>query len=394
MALVGEKMTEIKKYTKKDGSTAYKFRAYLGIDEKTGKEIKKFRSGLKTKALAKKTLAKLEFEFAEGTDKKVECNKTFQEVYEEWFEGYVNTVRESTWYKKKKIFENHILPAFGEYRIRTINSSMIQKELNKWFKITSHNFKPWYYYTSAIFNYAIMQGYIVDNPAKRVIMPKKTKYIDEVPNFWDKNQLETFFSYINQNTETEMYTLFRVLAFTGVRRGECLALEWKDVDMKKNTLKVRRTLTQGVKGKQIVQNTKTKKGNRVITLDDTTVNCLKRWQIVERTKMLSYGFNIKNDDQLIFPTRNNTHKSLNTPKKWMDKILERLKADDIKLPKLTIHGFRHTHASALFAAGATIKEVQERLGHEDAQTTLNIYTHVTQNQNIEVANKLVNYLNF
>lgn len=61
---------------------------------------------------------------------------------------------------------------------------------------------------------------------------------------------------------------------------------------------------------------------------------------------------------------------------------------------ITVHGFRHTHASALFASDASIKEVQERLGHQDVQTTMNIYTHITQQQDKNAVNKLVNYLDF
>ena len=65
-----------------------------------------------------------------------------------------------------------------------------------------------------------------------------------------------------------------------------------------------------------------------------------------------------------------------------------------ELKPIAPHGFRHTHASLLFEAGATIKEVQERLGHKDAKTTLNIYTHVTNGKNEELPEKLVNYLDF
>lgn len=59
--------------------------------------------------------------------------------------------------------------------------------------------------------------------------------------------------------------------------------------------------------------------------------------------------------------------------------------------KITLHGFRHTHASLLFEAGATIKEVQTRLGHSSSKTTLDIYTHVTQYKKQEVAQKFANY---
>lgn len=57
--------------------------------------------------------------------------------------------------------------------------------------------------------------------------------------------------------------------------------------------------------------------------------------------------------------------------------------------KITLHGFRHTHASLIFEAGATIKEVQTRLGQK---TTLDIYTHVTQYKKQEVAQKFANYI--
>lgn len=61
---------------------------------------------------------------------------------------------------------------------------------------------------------------------------------------------------------------------------------------------------------------------------------------------------------------------------------------------ITTHGFRHTHCSALFASGATIKEVQVRLGHSDIKTTMNVYAHVTKSQNVEVVSKLASFLGF
>ncbi len=61
------------------------------------------------------------------------------------------------------------------------------------------------------------------------------------------------------------------------------------------------------------------------------------------------------------------------------------------LPYITPHGFRHTHCSLLFEAGASIKEVQERLGHEDIKTTMNIYAHVTENTKEKTAEKFAQF---
>lgn len=392
---MAKKDNRIKKYTKKDGTTAYMFKAYLGIDQQTGKAIRTTRRGFKSPTEAKTALKKIEYEATQGdVRKEIQNNLTFQDVYDEWFPGYINTVRESTWYKRKKMFENHILPLFGKYRIRTITTSQIQKALNKWFKETTYNYKPWFNYTNKVFKYAILQRYIDDNPATRVIMPKKTEFEDKTPNFWSKEQLQVFFNYIDPIKDLEKYTLFRVLAFTGIRRAECLALTWDDFNAQKKTLSINKTLAQGIKGKLRINNTKTKKGTRDISLDDLTVKTLQKWHIKERSDFFKRGINIDHPNQLIFPSTKNTFKSLNTPRKWYCKVMDQIENDNVDLPRITIHGFRHTHASALFAAGASIKEVQERLGHEDAQTTLNIYTHVTEKQDKEVAKKLVNYLNF
>lgn len=64
------------------------------------------------------------------------------------------------------------------------------------------------------------------------------------------------------------------------------------------------------------------------------------------------------------------------------------------LHRITIHGLRHTHASLLFEAGASIKEVQERLGHSDIQMTMNIYTHVTDSVKEQTAQKFQKYMEF
>ncbi|WP_426386115.1 tyrosine-type recombinase/integrase [Latilactobacillus curvatus] len=297
------------------------------------------------------------------------------------------------YHKQKKVFQNHIIPTFGKYRIRTITTSQIQTALNKWFKQTEYSFKPWFNYTNAIFKYAILQGYISDNPCTRVTMPKKLDK-EEVINFWDKDQLKTFFNCIDPVNDLEKYTLFRVLAFTGIRRGECLSLTWDDLNIKKATLNINKTLTHGDKGRLLVQPTKTKKGTRTISLDESTLRYLKKWHLEQRRMYLMLGFNINKSNQLIFATSKNTFKSLNTPSKWLRALIRDANKSGANLPSITVHGFRHSHASALFSAGASIKEVQERLGHEDAQTTLNIYTHVTEKQGQEAVQKLVNFLNF
>lgn len=62
--------------------------------------------------------------------------------------------------------------------------------------------------------------------------------------------------------------------------------------------------------------------------------------------------------------------------------------------RIKVHGFRHTHCSLLFEAGLSIQEVQDRLGHGDIKTTMDIYAHVTEKQRDQVADKFTKYINF
>ncbi|MBZ2406123.1 site-specific integrase [Liquorilactobacillus hordei] len=384
-------MATIKKYIDKDGKPRYEFQIYLGIDSQTGKKKKTRRRGFKTKNEATIALSRITYNLKTKGSIPTENNILFKSVYDEWYAEYINTVRESTWARTGGMFNNHILPLFGNKRIRTITIAQCQSAVNKWFKEATRNYKRWYNYLVNIFEYAIKHGYIDSNPAKMVTLPKKQDtWGDKPENFWNKQQLEKFFSCIDKKQELEKYCLFRVLAFCGLRRGECLALTWKDLDLEHLTLRINKTLTQGKGGKQIIQAPKTKKGRRTIMLDSTTVALLKNWHREQLQYFLYLGMNTLKKDQLIFANSRNKFKSLNTPAKWLNKII----IDNKLEPRITVHGFRHSHASALFAAGATIKEVQTRLGHEDVATTLNIYTHVTKDQNKEAVEKLTQYLNF
>lgn len=383
-------MASIKQYTTKGGKTLYEVAVFIGRDELTNKPRYLHKRGYNSKKEATLAASRLSLE-ANKDDLTKRRGFTFKDVFEQWYLGYVNTVRESTWAHTRNMFDNHILPYFGVRGIDQITTSMLQKAVNQWSQEAYRNYKRWFRFTSRVLKYAELQGYIGMNPARRVTIPKRQdKAGDASPNFWDKHELAKFFSYIDPDKEPEKFTLFRVLAFGGLRRGECLALTWQDISFTDKTIRVNKTLTQGEKGRQIVQAPKTRKGRRTIPMDAKTMAALKHWRVVQLQKYMALGFNTNKPDQLVFATMHNTHKYLNQPEKWLKQIED---AHEIQ-HRITVHGFRHSHASALFAAGATIKEVQERLGHEDAQTTMNVYTHVTKGQEERAAELVANYLGF
>ncbi|MCT3577478.1 site-specific integrase [Levilactobacillus brevis] len=382
-------MASIKKYTDKHGNTRYSFQLYVGTNPQTGKPKKTSRRGFKTKKEATLAASRLELEASTGSLQQ-DNNILFETVYHEWYAEYVNTVRESTTVRVTKMFDNHILPAFGNKRIRTITLADVQRAVNGWFKEVKVNYKRWYNFANMVFKYALKQGYIISNPATLVTMPKRRDNWQRDPNkFWTKQQLIHFFSYIDPVEDAEKYTLFRVLAYTGIRRGECLALTWQDINFKQATLSVNKSIAQGTGGKQIIQPPKTNTGKRIIPLDDITLGHLKHWRHAQQRLYLMMGYNTMHPGQLIFANTKNGMKSLNTPGKWLHAIIDD-KPDEF--PRITIHKLRHTHATLLFEAGASIKEVQDRLGDADVDTVMNVYAHVSNEQRRNTTDKLTRFM--
>ncbi|HGW6169282.1 TPA: tyrosine-type recombinase/integrase [Enterococcus faecalis] len=377
-------MTTIKKYTKKDGSTAYMFNAYLGVDPLTGKSKRTTRRGFKTQKEAKLALAQLQIEIDRGNFIKQDYS-LFKDVYELWYAQYVNTVKPSSAQRIKYYFDKQILPAFGELKLTKISPSYCQKVVNEWSKKYTR-FDSMKMYTSKIFEFAITQNLLSMNPMKRIIMPKRQREIKtkEAQNFLDKDQLQEFLTLAKQKESMQYYTAFHLLAYTGMRKSELAALNWSDINWNANTISINKNVSY-TSGQRIITTTKTTSSDRTISIDEITLNILKKWKLEQKKELLSRGFIVQKDEkQLIFSNPSNEIMSPNV-------LWEKLKT--YKNFSISPHGFRHTHASLLFESGATIKQVQERLGHSNINTTLNIYTHVTKNAEKDVANKFLTYMN-
>ena len=171
-----------------------------------------------------------------------------------------------------------------------------------------------------------------------------------------------------------------------MRKGELFALKWTDIDFENHEITVSKAISLDDTNKIYLKSTKTGK-TRIISIDPITENILMQWKKQQVEDCMRLGFNAKNKTQLIFNNKYNSYMQPSLTQKWLKKI-----TDTHKLKAITTHGFRHTHCSLLFEAGATIKEVQDRLGHSDVQTTMNIYAHVSKERKTSAIEKFANYL--
>jgi len=388
-------MTNIKKYTKKDGSTAYMFNVYLGTDPLTGKPKRTTRRGFTSIKEAKLTLARLELDI-EANGFKSNKKMSFQEVYELWLENYRHTVKLSTVNATVNMFKVAILPKFGFLSIEKINTSYCQKVVNEWSKHYV-NFRTYSSYVKMVLDHATVLKIIDDNPIRKIIKPKPVAKVDKeelLENFYDKQQLEHFLNTIEKKENMKVYVLFRLLAFTGGRKSEVLALTWDDINFKEKTVRFNKTLAVTENSLKHLQIPKTAHSKRVISIDDKTLTTLEKWRKLQTKLLLTFGTNASfNPNQPVLTSTDKRaidgYHVTTYPNQQLKTLIKKY-----KFPHITIHGFRHTHASLLFEAGASIKDVQDRIGHTDIKTTMNVYTHVTQKMKDNTAEKFAKYINF
>ncbi|ACA38107.1 site-specific integrase [Lysinibacillus sphaericus] len=385
-----KKVSPIKSYELKNGETRYEFPVYLGIDPLTGKQKRTMKRGFKTHKQAELALARIKLDVANGTYKQARA-ETYQELYDLWIPHYEKTVEESTFTKTVGIFRNHILPAMREYKIDKITVDVCQKHVDKWAEKLK-KFRVVKAYAAKVLDFAIKRGYMQTNPFTHVDMPiaasKKVTIIEEeeAENFYTREQLIQFLACLEQENNYKAYALFRLLAFSGMRKGEALALTWNDLNFTTNEMRINKALSRGKNNKLYVKSTKTGFA-RTIKMDDKTMAILKEWKKKQKQEYLVLGFNTMQPKQLVFSNERNEFLQPTKTRKWILHVQKKY-----KLGTITTHGLRHTHCSLLFEAGASLKEVQDRLGHSDVQTTMNIYAHVTKKAKEEAIQKFASYL--
>lgn len=364
-------MAVIKKYKKKNGQTAYQFDLYLGVDPKTGKKRRTTRRGFATPKEARLALARLEAGVDEAPAKGNTQQKkytTFNDVFKLWYETYKLTVKDTTLEKTDIHFKNHILPAIGHLVIDQITYEDCQNAVNQWSTETSicRIYKS---YANKIFEFAMKKEIISKNPMALTDIPKqKSKKKSDDQTYYSKEEMADFLNWTKQHRPEKEYVLVRLLAYTGIRKGELAALVWDDVDFDKKTLRINKAV---VLLKELTLTTpKTESSYRTISLDSDTLEILRQWKTSQKKEFFRRGIRAKSDsDQLIVTNKFNSFIYQNYPKTVMSHYPGN---------NLTPHKLRHTHASLLLNAGVSITDVQRRLGHSSAATTMSIYAHATK----------------
>lgn len=382
-----------------------------------GKRKRIERVGGRTKKEAEAALRKALLEY-ENSGLHFEPNEiSVSDYMDYWFKNYVLL---NCKYKTQKEYESfireHIKPALGIYKLKSLTPTILQEFVNEKFKngYSKSYLGCMFAVISGSLKYAVHPcEYIKDNPAQYVKIPK-----------YEHSKLGTGHKIISKDDfkkiiqrfpfGTSYYMAIMLGYHTGCRIGEATGLTWNDVNLDKGIISVNKILHRRKKN-WYFGSTKTKASVREIKIGKTLVDALKqhkKWQAENRLKYGQY-FNqqyekeeIINNEVLrrIYPLEVSLNSKIGNPInmvctqengtmvtpevfKYASKVIHY----ELGLT-FNFHSLRHTHATTLIENGANIKDVQKRLGHSRIGTTLDTYTHQTENmaeQSVSIFEKAI-----
>ena len=267
---------EIEEYTTpKTGKKQYKLSMYAGKDE-NGKSIL-IRKKRLTEKQALELYYKYKMQIASGEYKPVEHKRMhFKELFDMWVKVYADTVEESTLATTSNIFNNHILPVLGNIYVDKLTEAKCQKVAQEWRQEAPRTFKRYIRYVNNVLDYGVNLELLASNPMRKIVRPKVKRQVKKkFDDYYNKEELETFLNDCKASKSTKIFTFFRVLAYSGMRKEEILALTWEDIDFHKNTISINKALKMGLKNRLYVDTTQTADSVRVLNMDSQTMNYLK-----------------------------------------------------------------------------------------------------------------------
>ena len=368
----------ITEYKKKNGTIVYRASVYLGVDKLTGKKARTTVTANTKKGVKIKAREAVNAFAANGYSVKEKPTiTTYKELVALWWESYKNTIKPNSQQSMEGIVRLHILPVFGDYKLDKLTTPVIQQQVNKWADKANKGEKGAYANYSFLNNinrrilqYGVTMQVIQHNPARDVIIPRKQQNKEHKVKFFSNQELKQFLDYLEDLDQSSYenffdYVLYKTLLASGCRIGEALALEWSDIDLKKGTISISKTLNRY----QETNTPKSKAGLREIDIDKATVSLLKQYKKRQQVQSWQLG----RSEGIVFTP-------FTTKYAYACLLRKRLQSHfkGAGVPDISFHGFRHTHATIMLYAGIEAKDLQYRLGHSNISMTLNTYVHATK----------------
>lgn len=292
---------------------------------------------------------------------------TFTELAQLFLDKYAkNNLSDTTIINYKYQLNKHILPSIGHYRINKLKKLHVQDLANKEcseYNLSSKTIKNDIKLISAILEKGIEWELLSNNIAHKVSIPNNRNKPKKEQQIYNNEEIKLLFSAL-ENTEEPFKTMVYISFYTGARRGEVLALRWKDIDFKNHIIHIEQNKIRTINGTTF-KGTKNKRSRQFVVPDI----------LIKKIKEIYFNQD-KND--LLF----NIY-----PSTYTNQWIKFVKNNNLKY--ITLHDLRHTNGSLLASKGIDIVTIANRLGHLPA-TASAYYLHAVSEEDKKASQKLDN----
>ena len=359
---------------RKDGR--WEGRIVVGYNEKSLPITKCVTAKTKTECSTK--LEAMKEQYGRSSDR-IKADMPFGDWIDFWYQTYCrHTLRITTRTDYENRIYNHIIPEIGKIPLNRLSQSDLQqfyaKEKTDGRKLHAKTYgkglsdrtiRGIHANCRTALQRAVQEGLIRTNPAVGCKLPPKKAREMQVLT---QNEIIRF---LHQAKEEGCYELFLLELGTGMRRGEILALKWSDLNFKTGELHIERQVYI-IKAEVIISAPKTKASIRTVILPPSLLKTLA-----------VYKETVNSEWMFPSPTDNGRPRKPSSVRKRLQLILERAGCK-----KVRFHDLRHTFATMALENGMDIKTLSAMIGHVSAETTLNIYSHITDTMQQQAAARI------
>lgn len=374
----------------KRSGNSYSLVLELGQHPETGKRQQKWVTYRGTKKGADAELVRRLSEIENGNF--ISPDKaTVAEFFDQWLVMMQTDLANTTYERYRGIIEHHVKPAFGQLRLQRLTPYHVEMEYARLRKegrkdgraggLSAQTILHIHRLLHEALQKAVSWNLLTSNPIDRVSAPKvvtrEIEPLSEAKAAW----------LVTCSEGTRLYVPIMLALCCGLRRGEILALRWKDLDSARGTIHIARSLEES-KGRIAFKQPKTLKGLRVVAVPQVVMDALERHRLAQQQfrEQLGTDYDIAND--LICCVEDGTI--------WKPSAFTSAYRDLLRRRKLdgpNFHALRHAHASWLIASGIDVKTVSQRLGHARSSFTMDRYVHAMPGQDLEAARRTNDALN-
>ena len=328
--------------------------------------------------------------------KSAKNKESFTEFMAEWLKDVKGLIKPSTYETYDKTVNGKLIPYFSQYQYKL--KELTPKVFTDYFKFLATNGKSdgnggLKYKSvknikgvlSVMLDYAVENKYIVDNPIKKSKMPAFESELETEVSTYSADEISKLLDYAEKNS-SHIYIFLLLECFTGLRKGEIMALTWEDVDLVNGTININKSRTGSrTEVTTTVTTPKTKSSNRVIPINARVVKALTEEKARQTAIDRACNYHYK---EVIRNVNGKPYNNLSA----INRVVNRL-MNNAGLKHCTIHGLRHSVASMLDENGVPIQDISILLGHENISTTEKIYIHRNRKAKVETTNVLDRLIN-